>query len=254
MMDLLKTRQVLLLLLLATGMTELFAGEAIGVFYREGRTSLSLPVSGVVQQVLVKKGQTARQGETLLKLDTRRIEASLQAAKARVERFRPSRDEAKRELERAEELFDRTVLSEVELQQAKIDYAEKNAALHEARAELTQAKLDLEYSELKAPFDLVVLQPYVVNGQAVVNVMQAVPLIEVATDSLAVVAQVAPERHIDVQAGKKVSLTYGGKTSAGSIVATEFDAGTQKISLHVKVNNQAAVKGYAGHPVKITWQ
>ena len=60
-----KTRQLFLFVLLLTGITELLAGEAVGVFYREGRTSLTLPVSGVVQEVLVKKGDAGRSFEVL---------------------------------------------------------------------------------------------------------------------------------------------------------------------------------------------
>jgi multidrug efflux system membrane fusion protein len=189
----------------------------------------------------------------LLKLDTRYAEARLRAARARVARFQPGRDEAEREMERAQELYDRTVLSDVELQQAKIDYAQKNAALQEARAQETEARLDLEYSVLKAPFDLVVLNNHVVTGQAVVNDFTAVPLIEVARDSVAVHATLTPERHIDVKSGKQVTVTYAGKSVAGEIVATDFNMQDQQITLTIGIKDQSDVKDFAGHPVKITW-
>jgi multidrug efflux system membrane fusion protein len=253
MMKLSGNRVVWILLLMLTGQFEAYAGEAWGVIYREGRTSLSLPVSGVVAEVLVEKGQQVKQGDTLLKLDSRYAKARLQAARARVARFLPGRNEAKREMERAMELYDRTVLSDVELEQTKIDYAQKNAELEEARAQETEARLDLEYSVLKAPFDLVVLDNHVVAGQAVVNDFHAVPLIEVARNSVAVHARLSPERHIDVQTGKQVSVTYAGKSVAGEIVATDFNMQDQQITLTIGIKDQAGVKDFAGHPVKITW-
>jgi multidrug efflux system membrane fusion protein len=246
-------RMFWMLLLLFSSLSETLAGEAWGVIYREGRVSLTLPVSGVVSDVLVEKGQQVSQGQILLKLDSRYAEARLHAARARVSRYLPGRDEAKRELERALELYDRTVLSEVELQQAKIDYAEKNAALEEARAEEAEARLDLEYSVLKAPFDLVVLHTHVVSGQAVVNELQAVPLVDVARDKVVVLATLPPERHVDVKTGKQVSVTYAGKSVAGTIVATDFDMQSQKITMTVSISDQSDVKEYAGHPVKLTW-
>lgn len=243
----------LLFFLFSAGLCEAYAGEAWGVIYREGRSSLSLPVSGVVAEVMVEKGQKVKQGEVLLRLDERYAKARLRAASARVSRQRPGRDEAKRELERAEELFDRTVLSEVELQQAKIDFAQKDAALEEARAEEMQARLDLEYSVLKAPFDLVVINSHVVPGQAVVNELSAVPLIEVARDNVVVLAALSPERHVDVKTGKQVSVTYAGKSVAGEIVATDYNLRDQQITMTIEIKDQSDVRDYAGHPVKVTW-
>ena len=244
---------ILLMLLLACGLFEVHAGEAWGVIYRDGRTSLSLPVSGVVSEILVKRGDHVQEGAELLKLDGRYAQARLDAAIANVARNRPGRDEAQRELDRAMELYDRTVLSDVELQQAKIDFAMKDAALQEAKAKEAEARLNLEYSTLKAPFDLIVLNNHVVVGQAVVNELSAEPLVEVARDRVIVLASLAPERHVDVKTGKQVSVTYAGKSVAGEIVATDFDVQDQKITLIIDIKDQAEVKQYAGHPAKVTW-
>ena len=246
-------RLMLFVFLLSYGLMEAHAGEAWGVIYRDGRTSLSLPVSGVVSEIMVDRGDRVQKGTVLLKLDARYAEARLRAAAANVARIRPGRDEALRELERAEELYDRTVLSDVELQQAKIDFAQKDAELEEAKAKWAEAGLNLEYSTLKAPFDLIVLNNLVVAGQAVVNEFRAEPLIEVARDRVIVLASLAPERHVDVKTGKQVSVTYAGKSVAGEIVATDFDVKDQQITLTIDIKDQADVKEYAGHPVKVTW-
>lgn len=158
---------------------------ALAVESAEGRidwlppVALSLPVSGVITEVAVRPGERVRQGEVLLKLDPRPFEAAVRRAQGRVAQYAPARAEAKREQERAQQLFDRTALSIVELDQAKNAAAEKDGQYQAAAAELAQAKLDLEYSQLKAPFDLLVAERLAEPGQAVVNQTQATPLLRV---------------------------------------------------------------------------
>jgi len=239
------------LLILTAGNS--FAGEAQGVLHWVNRTNLTLPVSGVVDEVLVSNGQVITQGKTLLKLDTRRVKAQLQAARARLSRFKPGRDEAKRELDRAEELFDRTVLSEVELQRAKIDFAEKDAELQEARSEVTEAMLNLEYSELKAPFDLVVLNVHAIKGQAVINRLQAIPLLEIAKNRLAVNVLIAASNLGAAKLGTQVTVSYAGQNLAGVISNVDYDIDKQRSVLNITLNKQNAVSGAVGHPVQVTW-
>lgn len=246
------TRLLMLLILMPVAAGSM-AGEAQGVLHYAGKVSLTLPVSGVVENVLVKPGQTVKQDEVMLRLDTRRIEARLSAARARLKRFQPGRDEAERELERAEELFDRTVLSEVELQQSKIDFAEKDAALLEARAAITEAKLDLEYSELKAPFELVVLKVNVVKGQAIINRLQSVPLIDIAENRLVVSIVQPASKLVGAKPGTQVKVSYAGKQLSGSITSVDFNPATQQTTLKVSLDNQQAVAGAAGMPVKVSW-
>ena len=239
--------------LLALSTTSGYAGEAQGVLHWVDRTNLSLPVSGIIDDVLVSAGQQIKQGDVLLRLDTRRVKAQLQAAKARLSRFKPGRDEAQRELERAEELFDRTVLSEVELQQARIDFSEKDAALQEARAEVTEAALNLEYSELKAPFDLIVLTIHAIKGQAIVNKLQAMPLIEVAKNQLAVKVMLPAAKLGTAKLKTQVTVSYAGKKVQGIVTRVDYDFDKQLSIMDITLNSQNIVTGAAGHPVQVTW-
>jgi multidrug efflux system membrane fusion protein len=240
---------LLLLFTSASGM----AGEAQGVLHWAAKTSLSLPVSGVVDQVLVTPGQVVKQNELMLQLDTRRVKAQLAAAQARLGRFKPGRDEAQRELERSEELFDRTVLSEVELQQAKIDFAEKEAALREARAAMVQAGLDLEYSELKAPFELMVLKVHVVKGQAIINELQSVPLIDIAENRLVASVLMPATKLVGARTGTRVTISHAGKKIPGTISTVDYNPATQQSMLTITISDQQSVAGAAGVPVLISW-
>lgn len=151
-----------------------------GVLQWVGRVELTTPVSGKISEVLVDVGARAPQGAPLLRLDARGFRARVQQAQSDVARARDDHEEAQRELERSQELFDRTVLSIHELQMVKIEANGAAATYKAAQAQLAQANLELEYSVVSAPFDALVLQRHAEPGQTVVTRLQTSPLLVVA--------------------------------------------------------------------------
>jgi len=144
------------------------------------RVELGTLVSGVVTEVPAQPGQVVKQGSTLLRLDPRGFQAAVSGARATLARAESQQDEARREDERAQELYDRTLLSDHERQVAQIARVEAESAVAEARAALVRAQLALERSHLKAPFDALVLAVNVSAGQAVVSTLQSQPLLVIA--------------------------------------------------------------------------
>ncbi len=120
------------------------------------RVPLTTPVSGVVKEVYVQVGQKVKKGDKLLALDDTRLKARLMEAEAVLQRFEQEAEDAGRELQRAQELYDRGVSSTTELDSAKLKHARANANAKEAEARLVIARKDLEDSVLRAPFDGVV--------------------------------------------------------------------------------------------------
>jgi len=131
---------------------------------------LSTRVSGVVEDVYVKPGQSVKKGAVLLRLNKVIYQAQVLEAGAESERLRAEAAEAKRDLDRVEELYSRTVSSTTELDSAKLRNTRAQSALTVAEARSTIAKKNLEDAELKAPF----------NG--VVAAVPAAPGVVVASD------------------------------------------------------------------------
>jgi multidrug efflux system membrane fusion protein len=157
-----------------------------GAVYAQGRPAdgrtdravvLGVPVSGVIGELHVAPGDQVKRGQRLLALDPRPFRLRLRAVEATVARLRPERDERARELERAQELYDRTVLSDVELQHARNAAEMAAAAYEEAESARELAALELEYSVLRAPSDGTVVGVEAAVGQVVVNRCQAAPLV-----------------------------------------------------------------------------
>jgi RND family efflux transporter MFP subunit len=104
----------------------------------------------------VKSGQRVKKGAVLLRLDRTVLLARLDEAAAEQAHADADEADARRELERAEELFNRTVSSASELEAATLRHARTKATLSGANARLVIAKKNLSDAELKAPFNGVV--------------------------------------------------------------------------------------------------
>ncbi|MEQ1592236.1 MAG: efflux RND transporter periplasmic adaptor subunit [Thiobacillaceae bacterium] len=141
-----------------------------GAVQAADRVELSTRVSGVVEEVLVNNGQNVKKGTVLLRLNKVIYQAQLDEAHADTERLGAEEAEARRDLDRAQELYSRTVSSTTELDATKLRYTRAKSALSVANARLIIAKKNLLDTELKAPF----------NG--VVAILPAAPGVVVAAD------------------------------------------------------------------------
>ena len=107
--------------------------------------------SGVVQKVTVKVGDKVKRGQLLLMLDQKVFKAELKRAEKMLLSAQLNKTEAQKELDRAEELYERTVLSDHELNLAKVQYAAVDALAATAESELANAQYVLQYSQILSP-------------------------------------------------------------------------------------------------------
>lgn len=138
---------------------------------------LGVLVSGVVERVDARVGQRVKAGELLLRLEAAPFQARVAAARARVAARRAALDQARRDLTRAEELYEQTLLSDYELASARRAELAARADLAEAEAALTEARLALARSRLRAPVAGRVVEVRSWPGQAVQNACAIQPLI-----------------------------------------------------------------------------
>ncbi|MCS6786283.1 MAG: efflux RND transporter periplasmic adaptor subunit [Thiobacillaceae bacterium] len=94
-------------------------------------------VEGIVERRLFTEGAQVRRGQPLFRLDDRPYRAAVQSAEAEVELRRI-------QLQRLEQLLPHKAVSEQEVDLAR-------AQLKQAEAQLTRARLDLEYTQVPAP-------------------------------------------------------------------------------------------------------
>ena len=129
---------------------------------------LTTRVSGVIESVLVRPRQKVKKGEELLRLDNEIFNARVDEAAAELDGFRADEAEARRELDRAQELYSRTVSSTTELDAAKLRHFSANSALRADKARFIVANTSLADSELRVPFAGVVSEVPAAPGVVVV--------------------------------------------------------------------------------------
>lgn len=232
--------------------------ELTGVVQWAQRVELGTPQSGIIVEVPVQAGERVKQGQLLVQLETRALQARVRRAEAELSKSKKERDEAQRELDRSKELYERTLLSNHDLEQAKIAYSDVASRYQVASTALVEARLDLEQSAVRAPFDGVVLQRYAEIGQSVVSNLQSVPLITVAaTSQMRVQAEVTHAQLAKLRAGQSVTVESGDRRFKGTIAMIGLEPvageGEPRYPLQVLfVTEEAVVR--VGQPAKVTAQ
>lgn len=110
-------------------------------------------VSGTITQVLVKEGAHVHKGQVLFIIDQVPYKAALEKAKAAVATAEANEATAKQTLDGKQSLYADRVISDFELRTAQNDYKSAQANLLQAQAELTDARNNLSYTEVKSPVD-----------------------------------------------------------------------------------------------------
>ncbi|WP_455211534.1 efflux RND transporter periplasmic adaptor subunit [Kaarinaea lacus] len=218
------------------------------------KAKLSTPVSGVVAKVNVRPGDRVIEGDVLLQLDNGVIKANVEKAKADVQHYERLYKEAERELERHQELYDRTVLSDHELELAHIAFAQATAQLRTAEAALAKVEFDLRHSEIKAPFDGIVILRQVNEGETIVSSDTPPLLIEVAEADVMITSfQVTGGQLGRFKNGKKATVSVGGNQYAGEVSAVGFEPVSKsgnKYLINVRFNTKGRLLR-AGRAAKV---
>lgn len=194
---------------LSTGTVESIVNTA-GTLSPLSIVEVGSEVSGLIRELEADFNSVVQAGDLLARIDDRDVltvlrqrEADLEVSKANLVqekaallRAQTDADFAARELERAQSLRDRNLISETDLENAVSRMRSAEASLESAKsriisaeanilqreAQLEQTQLDLERTYIRSPVDGVVINRLVDLGQAV-NANQSIPtLFEVAQD------------------------------------------------------------------------
>ena len=108
-------------------------------------------VGGVITRVEFREGDDVRAGQVLLQLDPRPFRTALEQAQAALQRSRAERENARLDAQRAEALFQRQMISQTEWDQKRTTAEAMAASARSDSASMMKARLDLEYSTIRAP-------------------------------------------------------------------------------------------------------
>lgn len=200
-----------LLIVMSFGIfTSSWAADVPSTLQWSQRVALSMPVSGVVRAVHTDVGERVKKGQVLLTLDAAAYQSGVAESQAELARHKEEEQDAKRNLDRVQELYNRTVISTSELEQAQTRLVRAKAGLNEAQARLTRTQKSLGDATLRAPFDALVIARTVEPGQTVASQFQPQTLLVLA-------------RANEMIARAKVSLAQVEKMKVGDAVTVQVN-------------------------------
>lgn len=152
--------------------------ELVGTLERT-QIELIAPMSEVIVEIPVERGQTVEAGASVARLDPTLATADLRHAEASLARARTADRVAARELERAREMRRTAILSEQALEQKELDSDVATAVLRQAQADVDAAQKRVRDLDLRAPKTAVVDQlPYEVGERVPAGAVLAVLLVQ----------------------------------------------------------------------------
>ncbi|MEZ4288378.1 MAG: efflux RND transporter periplasmic adaptor subunit [Polyangiales bacterium] len=168
------------------------------------QSTLRAETAGRVIATNVDLGDSVKIGDVLMRLDVGRSTTALQAAQASVAQADAQTSQARRELERAEALFNAGGLSAQMYDQAKDAVKLAAAAKDAAVAQVNLSRRGLTEATIRAPFSGTVVRRLVEIGEFVAP---GAPLITVADASeLKATVLLDPLTSLDVQPGADVTV------------------------------------------------
>ena len=203
--------------------------NATGYVVAQRKAAISSKATGRLEWLGVAEGSRVKAGDVIARIDNRDVlaqaqaaEAAVRAARANVTQAEVERDNAQVEYRRSEDLVGKGFISQSALDTAKarVDraraaVASAQAGLNSALANARNAQVAVDYTEIRAPFDGVILSKSA-------NVGDLVTPFSSAADSKGAVVTMADMSTLEVEAD--VSESSLGKIEAGQPVEITLDA------------------------------
>ena len=203
--------------------------NATGYVVAQRKASISSKATGRLEWLGVAEGSRVKAGDVIARIDDRdvvaqaqSVDATVRAARANVDQAEVEARNAQVEYQRNAELVDRNFISKSALDTARARLDRSKAAVNSAKANLNaalanarNAQVSVDYTQIRAPFDGVILSKSA-------NVGDLVTPFSNATDSKGAVVTMADMSTLEVEAD--VSESSLAKVRVGQLAEIVLDA------------------------------
>mgnify|MGYP001559168454 FL=1 len=214
--------------------------ETAGTLLPWDEVVISNEISGTVEDIFADMGDRVKKGDILLRLDQREAKLNYEIAQKTLDRNKALLQEARNNLKRSKELFDKGIISSSERDsiQTQHDIAEAQAAQSESA--LALAKKRLEDTVITAPLTGEIKKRGVSRGE---TIKDKSPLFTVVnTDQLKFYGTIPEKFSPQIKVGQAITIqvdAYGDKAFSGRIerVSPAIDLDTRTLTIEAKIPN-----------------
>lgn len=127
-------------------------------------TTISSRTMARITGITVRAGDEVEKGQLLVSLERSELESRLQQAKGQVRSIEARLREARQNLDRAEELYERKLVAAAALDEARANHDALVADMGRARQAVNEAQTALDYTEIVSPIDGRVVERFAEPG------------------------------------------------------------------------------------------
>lgn len=220
---------------------------ATGTVQATETVEVGTQVSGQIAEIYVDFNDRVEEGQLIARIDPTLLEQEVRSAEVALARNQADLDQARRELDRFRDLHASEVVSVSELDLAQYQFNLAEAAYRSAEISLERAQRNLQYTEIRAPIDGVVISRAVEVGQTVAASLSAPVLFVIAHDlgQMEILASVDESDIGRIAEGQPVRFSvqaYVEKAFVGTVRQVRLEAKTQEnvvtYSVVVAVDNE----------------
>lgn len=181
-----------------------------GAIVPEQKAQISSRLIGYIKGLEVKVGQTVKRGQLLFSIDSADIHSQIVQANAGYQQAIAGLNDAKLDYDRFTQLYKEKSVSKQQYDKIRLQYSIAQQSVAAAKSALNQAKEQLNYANVKAPFDGVIVDKMAVAGD-LASPGKPIVVIE-NTASLIVQTEVAGDLFAVIKMGDEVGVLVEGQS------------------------------------------
>jgi multidrug efflux system membrane fusion protein len=216
--------------------------EGLGSVSAFQQVTVHAQVDGLLQQVMFTEGQPVKRGQVLAQIDPRPFLVQLHTAEGALARDQAQLANAKTAYARQQSLREQNLISQQAVDDAKAAQGQAEGALAIDRASVENARLQLDYAQIKSPIDGLagvrqvdagnLVHASDPNGVVVITQLdQAAVFFSVAEDELPAISKAMAKGAVTVEARSRDGQTLLG---TGTALALDNQINASTATLRVK--------------------
>jgi RND family efflux transporter MFP subunit len=227
--------------------------EVQGFVQPEKETFLSSRAMGPVVKIYANAGDLVKEGELLLEIQQDLSHGQLAQAQGAKAQATAALSMAERNFQRFQKLFDKNSCSELELDMARMQFEQAKGAVKQASGAVAAAGSVAEESEVRAPFDALVVEKMVNLGDLCAPGRPLVRLQSKSGRRLWLTVREADAGFVHI--GQELPVTIDSRSDLGTLkgrvaeIVPAADMATHTFMVKVDLDVDELMSGISGHSV-----